>query len=176
MTLSLDRMLGKVGTPVVVGSAALGLMVWRDLDITVICDVLSRDAVLSVAGDLGRHPAVREVRFRDDTGAWNQDDRYPDGLYVGVDCVDGLAHRWNIDIWFVDEPERQPDLLHLSLLGPRLSEEVRGAILSIKSRLHQGAGYGSSVTSYDIYEAVLDHDVRTLTEFEAHHNRVNDPH
>lgn len=34
-------MLTKAGTPVKVGSAALDLMAWRDLDITVVCSKLN---------------------------------------------------------------------------------------------------------------------------------------
>ena len=38
--LALDDVLGALGEPHLVGSAALGLMVWPDLDITVVCDAL----------------------------------------------------------------------------------------------------------------------------------------
>ena len=41
--LDLARVLGAVGDPVLVGSAALGLMAWRDLDITVVCPRSTRD-------------------------------------------------------------------------------------------------------------------------------------
>src|ERR671935_386395 len=41
-----------LGDPVLVGSAALGLMVWRDLDVTVVCPRLDIDAVVEVGSRL----------------------------------------------------------------------------------------------------------------------------
>ncbi|MBS0681687.1 hypothetical protein, partial [Enterococcus faecalis] len=35
------QLLASAGTPIKVGSAALGLMAWRDLDITVVCTKLN---------------------------------------------------------------------------------------------------------------------------------------
>lgn len=158
-----------------VGSAALGLLVWPGLDMTVVCDVVDHDAVFSVAGVLGRHPAVRSVLFRDDTGDWNQDPTYPDGLYLGVECVSDADRLWNIDIWFVDEPDRQPDLHHVRALLPRLTDETRAAILAIKHDLRSDAGTWKPVASYDIYQAVLDGGVRSPAEFRSHMRRGSDP-
>jgi hypothetical protein len=56
-----------LGDPVLVGSAALGLMVWRDLDVTVVCPRLDIDAVVQVGSRLALHPRIREVVFRKDT-------------------------------------------------------------------------------------------------------------
>ena len=158
------------------GSAALGLMVWPDLDMTVVCEVLDLDAVLSVAGALGRQHAVRSVLFRNDTGRWNQDPRYPDGLYLGVECVGKADHLWNIDIWFVDEPDRQPDLDHVRALPPRLTDETRAAILSIKHQQRSETDTGNSIASFDIYRAVLDEGVRSFAEFRSYMRRVSESH
>ena len=111
--LRLDSLLEQVGRPVRVGSAALGLMVWRDLDITVICAKLDIGPVTKIGATLGSHPRIREVLFRDDTGSWNTDPAYPDGVYLGIAYRAPSGDDWKIDIWFVDEPERQPDLAHL---------------------------------------------------------------
>ncbi len=165
--LGLDAILGAVGEPVVVGSAALGLMTWRDLDITVVCQQLDLASVLDIAHRIGMLPEVSQVRFRNDTGRWNTDPTYPDGLYLGIECTRS-GETWNLDIWFVDEPDRQPDLAHLSTLAPRLDDEARVAILTIKDAWCRSPIYGSEVTSHQIYEAVLDHGVRTPDEFEEH--------
>lgn len=42
--LGLIELLSSVGRPVRVGSVALGLMVWRDLDLTVICSELDPES------------------------------------------------------------------------------------------------------------------------------------
>ena len=59
---------------------------------------------------------------------------YPDGLYLGIKYAAG-AEEWNVDIWFVDEPHRQPDLQDLKSLLPRIDEAARSAILRIKHDL-----------------------------------------
>ncbi|TVT60212.1 hypothetical protein FNH05_04715 [Amycolatopsis rhizosphaerae] len=166
--LGLDR-LGELGKPVRVGSAALGVMVRRDLDITVICPALDKetaDAVARLGTHLIGHPRVRVVTLRDDTGHWNTDPAYPDGLYLGVKYRSPEGKDWNLDIWFVDEPARQPDLAHLETFPQRLTDETRKIVLAIKNAWADNAGYGSEVTGYDVYTAVLDHGVRSLRQFE----------
>ena len=83
--LDLERLLGSVGDPVVVGSAAMGLMTWRDLDITVVCPSLDRRQVLGVGRELAEHQDVKALQYRNDTGRWNQEpETSPDGLYQGL--------------------------------------------------------------------------------------------
>ncbi|MCX4679131.1 hypothetical protein OG413_28150 [Streptomyces sp. NBC_01433] len=168
--LRLDKLLADVGTPTVVGSAALGLMVRRDLDLDVVCERLDDAAVAAVAAvgaRLATHPHVRVVTFRNDCGAWNREpDAYPDGLYLGVECVSSEA-TWNIDIWFLDKPERQPSTTHLTTLRPRLTDESRAAIIEIKRTWADRPEYGTTVKSFDVYRAVLDDGVRDPARFES---------
>ncbi|MFD7907655.1 hypothetical protein ACFV4G_36160 [Kitasatospora sp. NPDC059747] len=167
--LGLDELLGRLGDPVRVGSAALGLMVRRDLDVTVVCPRLDagvHEAVAGIGARLAMHERVRQVRFRNDTGAWNTDPGYPDGLYLGLDYRSPRGHKWSLDIWFVDEPERQPDLAHLRTLPQRLTAEAREAILLIKHAWAESPEYGRSVRSWDVYRSVLDDGVRTVAGFD----------
>ena len=164
--LRLDSLLEQVGRPVRVGSAALGLMVWRDLDITVICAKLDIGPVTKIGATLGSHPRIREVLFRDDTGSWNTDPAYPDGVYLGIAYRAPSGDDWKIDIWFVDEPERQPDLAHLQSIPPALNSENREAILRIKTVWSTRPEYRRSVTSFDVYTAVIHDGVRTLDQFD----------
>ena len=54
------------------------LMVWPDLDVTVVCDALDVAALHLGAADLVRHPRVRQLTFRNDSGPWNtQPEKYP---------------------------------------------------------------------------------------------------
>lgn len=164
--LALDDVLGVLGEPHLVGSAALGLMVWPDLDITVVCDALDVAGLHRAAVDLVSHPRVRQLTFRNDSGSWNSHpEKYPDGVYWGIDYRDG-QRSWKIDIWFVAEADRQPDLRHVEQLGRRLTAETRNAILDIKRAWVNRPEYGKTVTSFDIYTAVLDGGIRTPEEFE----------
>ncbi|MCC3771261.1 hypothetical protein K6I34_004133 [Streptomyces sp. UNOC14_S4] len=165
--LGLAGLLAGCGEPVRVGSSALGLMVRRDIDITVICpalDLAAKRAVAGIGAVLAVHDRVRQVRFRDDTGHWNTDPGYPDGLYLGVEYRSPGGCAWTLDIWFVDEPGRQPDLAHVRSLPPRLDDASRGAILRIK---HALVAREDGTAGYDVYRAVLDHGVTTVEEFEA---------
>jgi hypothetical protein len=62
---------------------------------------------------------------------------------------------------------RQFDLDHLESLAPRLTDENRLAILTIKDAWHGHPDY----SSYAIYAAALDHGVRTPDEFGAYLKR-----
>ncbi|MCP1309269.1 hypothetical protein [Paenibacillus tyrfis] len=164
--LKIDELLSSAGHPVRVGSAALGLMVWRDLDITVVCSKLDLDVVTRIASELMIRQGVRELRFLNDSGVWNTDTSYPDGLYIGLRyrALNGMD--WKLDIWFVDEPDKQPDLKHIRTMPERLTPELREAILTIKDSWATRAEYGKEVKSYDIYTAVLDDYVRTPLQFQ----------
>lgn len=158
--LGLDRLLPELGEPVRTGSSALGLMVVPDIDITVVCPALEVAAVVRVAAELALHERVRVVRFRRDDGRWNAEpDAYPDGLYVGLTYRDDTGPEWNADVWFVTEPDRQPDLAHVRSLPDRITPEARAAILLIK---HSRPDY----RSFDLYRSVLDDGVRTPEDYD----------
>jgi hypothetical protein len=165
--LGIRDLVEPLGQPFLVGSAALGLMVWRDLDFTVVCRTLDVDAVVAVGARLATHPRIRQVVFRNDTGKWNTDPAYPDGLYLGLSYRSPAGNDWKSDIWFVDQPERQPDLSHVSSMPSQLTDEIRAAILRIKSAWASRPEYGKGVLSFDIYTAVIDGGVRTLDDFAA---------
>ncbi|MBC2879506.1 MULTISPECIES: hypothetical protein [Streptomyces] len=166
--LELAGPLAERGEAVRVGSSALGLMVRRDIDITVVCPDLGdgvKKAVADIGAALAVHDRVRQVRFRDDTGHWNTDPMYPDGLYLGVEYRSEAGREWTLDIWFVDEPDRQPDLAHVRALPPRLTDAHRVRILRIKRAL--AARPDDSTPGYDVYRAVLDHGATTPEEFDV---------
>lgn len=169
--LGLDALLRTAGDPVRVGSSALGLMVRRDIDITVACERLdpaTRRTVAEIAGELMLDSHVGALRYRNDSGVWNiEPQNYPDGLYLGLTYRTEKGEDWNFDIWFIDEPDRQPDLRHLKTLLPRLTDTVRKTILAIKAELAATTPKdGKPAPSALVYEAVLDHDVKTTAEFE----------
>lgn len=170
--LQLDGLLSRVGRPVRVGSSAMGLMVRRDIDITVICKELSsatRAAFVQAGAKLMLMDRnVISVRFRNDTGAWNTDPAsYPDGLYLGVSARTNEGIDWTVDIWAVDQPERQPDLHHLGTLLPRLDDDRRSTILLIKQALatEQPRFSEGKVPSAYVYDAVVDDGVGSVKQF-----------
>ena len=145
-----------------------GIVVFRDIEDTLPLNSSGIVAIFEALRPLALHPSVRRLQFRNDTGHWNADPAYPDGLYWGVDYRAQPGSDWKLDLWFLREGTTQFDLQHIESLPPRLTPESRLAILRIKDAWHGRPDYGSAVRSYDIYEAVLDHDVRTLEGFEAY--------
>ncbi|RUM22241.1 hypothetical protein EFQ99_25500 [Rhizobium vallis] len=172
--LRLDELLAGLGQPVRVGSSAMGLMVRRDIDITVICprlDAQAMEAFTAIGARLMRMTErVVAVRFRNDSGKWNREpEKYPDGLYLWLSVQTPDQTVWTIDIWLVDQPDRQPDIAHLKTLLPRLTDADRETILRIKIALAERPQNAGTVSSALVYEAVLDHRVRTVAEFENWH-------
>ncbi|GLQ53778.1 hypothetical protein [Devosia nitrariae] len=167
--LELEELLGALGRPVRVGSSAMGLMVRRDIDITIVCPNLDADLLEAFAGVAARlmrkTAAVQSVRFRNDCGAWNREpDKYPHGLYLGLTVRAADEALWTLDIWAVDQPARQPDLAHLETLLPRLTDTHRHTILAIKHVLAQRPQHPPSAL---VYEAVVDNAIATADEFDA---------
>ncbi len=162
--LDILPLLRELGSPVQVGSVALGVMVARDIDLTILCPELDTTRVFQALEPLAAHPRVRELRFRNDTGHWNIDPDYPDGVYWGLRYRNEAGDDWSVDLWFIHEASRQFDLDHLDSLPPRLSAETRLAILQIKEECLGRPWY----SSHEITTAVLDHGVRTPAAFRAH--------
>ena len=165
--LDVMTLMARVGRPVHTGSSALGLLVGRDIDVTTLCSSLDLGPAFEVGHALATHPRVHRLTFRNDTGAWNTSPEYPDGLYWLVDYVAETGESWTLDLWLIPEGTTQWDLEHMRTLPARLDAAQRATILRIKEA-RQNQTDLPRVPSYRIYEAVLDHGVRTPAEFEAY--------
>jgi hypothetical protein len=93
----LDQRLSTLGEVVPVGSAALGLMVWRDLDLTVVCRSLDADAVARAGALLARHPRVREVGSST-TPATGTPTDLPRRAVLRLQCRSLVGEMWKVDI------------------------------------------------------------------------------
>ncbi len=163
--LGLLAILGGLGHPTLTGSCALGVMVRRDIDVTTLVPALDVEKAFAIGRALAAHPRIHRLAFRNDTGRWNREPAYPDGLYWGASYRTDAGADWNLDLWFLREGTTQFDLEHLRTLLPRLDRETRVAILRIKEALADTSAYGRDVRGFDIYRAVLDDGVRTPEEF-----------
>ncbi|HEY6738285.1 MAG TPA: hypothetical protein VI076_05495 [Actinopolymorphaceae bacterium] len=171
--LDLPRLLGRVGRVVRIGSAASGLMVWRDLDVSIYCD---GDApgrnVATALGELMARPGVRELDYRDELGP-----RSPSGgthdqrHYATLRYVSAEGETWKVDLSFWTDTGPRGGFSDAAALRRRLTDETRLAILWIKDVLHRLDGYLREFAGIDVYEAVLDEGVRTPAEFEVYLTR-----
>ena len=167
--LGLLGRLGTVGTVQAIGSAASGLMVWRDLDFNVLCPGLPRAAALAALQTIFLHPAVVSWHFSDEQGPRSptsrpEDDRYYCVLHYAPDP----AREWKIDCSFWLNPAPRTQVAHVAHLARTVTPETRLAILWIKDVWHRLPTYPYTVGGTDVYTAVLDHSVRTPTQFDAY--------
>jgi hypothetical protein len=109
------------------------------------------------------------VVYRQETGPHSPSGRPVDQRYYFVLRYDTAAgNQWKIDIsvWLSAAPRNQrPQLEHLAR---ELTPETRPAILWIKDVWHRLPVYPYEVGGTDVYDAVLEHGVRTLSQFEVY--------
>jgi len=162
--LGLFAHLREAGEVVPIGSYALGLMVWRDIDLYVYCASLSADRAFAALRPLASHPRVVRLNFDNWRGPNGKAD-FPDGYYWGVRYRAEAGREWKLDLWFLpdDLPREEADIA--ALMHRQLTPETRLAILSLKEIWHRLPSYGRGVSSVDVYDAVLQHGVRTRSAF-----------
>ncbi len=160
--LDLMEFLKKFGQPILVGSVALGLMSWPDIDIVVISQMKIQD-YLDTVDYLFPKQNIYSLSLQDFRKSIYPD--RPQGLYCGVNYLMKPKAFWKIDIWFL------PDARALDLVNSvksRLTDEIRLRILKIKNEMREETKHGKEVSGMDVYKAVLDHNVKTLGEFKKY--------
>ena len=165
--LRLPGRLSLIGRPLQVGSSALGLMVRRDLDITVICAELDLKRVAKLCSELICLEGIKNLRFQNRIDRSEQTTpTITNDLQISLSSQLDNERTWNIQVRLIDEPERQLDLQHIKSLPTKLNPLNRELILTIKNEWYQRPEYGTSVTGYLICDAVLNQGVTSLKEFE----------
>jgi hypothetical protein len=157
----LVELLAPLGRVIPVGSAVTGLMVWRDLDYT----VDARGAVATAVWEALR-PLLHRCQalvYADETGE-RAAETAPFERHYFVLRIDG----WKLDIsvWTNGAPGEVER--YQKALVARLDDESRLAILRLKEAWHRRPEYPEVVGGFEIYEAVLEHGVRTPEELERH--------
>ena len=163
LSSGLHEILADYGEVHLVGSYALRLMTWRDLDIHIVQEAADINRFFELGGRIARLLHPHRMHFRDESLARTAD--LPQGFYWGVYLGDERAGAWKIDIW-VSEPEVFETIrVYGERLGTRMSESARSIILQIKSACWQHPEYRRGFSSSDIYAAVLDYDVVDIESF-----------
>ena len=147
----------------VVGSYALGLMTWRDLDVHVVREDTSVEDFFALGGSIASLLKPHRMHFRDETRVATEG--LPRGLYWGVYLGDERAGAWKIDVWLTDRAGFEPTRKFGERLASRLTDENRKVIVSIKEASWRHPEYRRGFTSSDIYSAVLERGVRDVAGF-----------
>ncbi|MEV7191007.1 hypothetical protein AB0N81_04240 [Streptomyces sp. NPDC093510] len=145
------------GDPVLVGSVALDLVVEPDIDLEIYCDAPSVAQGFAALAPCAELPGVRGMRF---ANALDLDDQ---GLYWRLDYEAPSGGTWQIDMWLLahDHPgPRAADLV--APVRAALTDGTRDAVLAVKEG---AAERGEPLPGVWVYQAVMDHGVRTYEEF-----------
>ena len=147
----------------VIGSYALRLMAWRDLDVHLVQEPLDRSRFFELGGAIANLLMPHRMHYRDETVGGTAG--LPCGLYWGVYLGDERAGAWKVDIWASTRAAFEPIRAHGNQIAARLSGPSREAILRIKSACWRHPEYRRRFSSSDIYSAVLDHGIHDVDEF-----------
>lgn len=164
--LDLVPLLSNAGTVRLHGSSVLGLMTWRDIDISVSSPRLSIERAYEAMVPLLTHPHVKQVRYLNESGSFNPTGLPRDERYFFMVMYDsGAESNWKIDISFWLEEGVRSEPIH-DMIEQKLTPETCLIILRIKEVWWRQPSYRQEVSSVDIYDAVLQHGIRTLEEFD----------
>lgn len=158
--LNLIQFLSNKGKVNFVGSFALGLMSWEDIDIVVNGDQ-NIDSYLETVNYLFKQPNVYSLNIQDFRKSIFPD--RPQGMYCGVSYLVKLNTFWKIDIWFVGKDDNSAiDLVNK--LKVKLNDSNKGIILRIKNEMRE-QGWGKTVSGMDVYNAVLENNIKDTEQF-----------
>jgi len=161
----LNRLAG-IGSPVVVGAAACGLIVNPDIDIEIYCTEPNAEDGFMLLAEISKHPKVKEIKFK------NAMDTADQGLYFQIRYLHSDV-LWKIDMWLL--ANNHPGPTARDFLNPMLNtltETTRLAIIEIKEELLLR---GEKYPSIYIYQSVLDGDARSLEDFYNWYETNNKP-
>ena len=164
--LDVTGTLADLGPVLLVGSYVSGLMVWPDLDVMVhVGPDFSPHDVLGLLGRFVDRPGVIGLDYHDERGSRSPTGTAYDERYHVVIAVDRGATQWRIDLTlWLNDPHAGNTAYH-EALRDTVTDEQRRTILRIKDVWHRRPDYPDQVGGYDIYQAVLEHGVRTPDEF-----------
>jgi len=166
--LDLMNALARAGRAEQVGSSVSGLMVWRDIDVGAVSPGLTTDQAWEIMRPIIARREITRVSYANESGHLNTSARpYDDRHYFVIHYETATRDDWKIDVtfWVIDGPrEHRARALALA----RLPHETRIAILWIKDVWHRLPTYPYQVGGTDVYDAVLEHGVRTPEEFDAY--------
>jgi hypothetical protein len=153
-----------VGPAAVIGSYALDLMTWRDIDVNVRLPDERDVANFFRIGDAISN-RFETVRAFYSNMFLRTDQEFESGLYWGI----RLLHRgqaWKVDLWGYGEQEYAEKMRVFEKLRRRLEGADRYAALRVKDAVCQWEQYRSGVYSVHVYEAVARDGVTTVDEFQ----------
>jgi hypothetical protein len=161
--------MSKFGTPKIVGSFQLGLMVWPDIDIELEKEINESDYWETVHF-IFQTQNLKNISIMDFRKSNNP--ITPKGLYINAEYYRKDNDPWNIDIWFIPPRNKIEDNFN-EWMQKNLKEEHRVPILQIKQAVYTNPQYRKQIFSVDIYKAVIEKGVKNIEGFKQYLNETN---
>lgn len=166
LSSGLREVLLSFGDVHVVGSYVLGLMVWRDLDLHVVCERVDVPAFFDLGARLATRLSPGRMHFRNELVM--RTDGQPEGLYWGLYLGDPRERGWKVDIWVSTRQAFEATRRFESELRTSLTDQRRMTILEIETAVWQHPDYRRGFSSIDIDRAVIDSGVEDVEGFLAY--------
>jgi hypothetical protein len=157
----------------VTGSCSYDLMTWRDIDLCVGTQMLNIETIFRLGLALASLPHVGSMYYRNEF-IMNTPGN-PRAVFWCTDFYLPDSQRWKVDILLAEPEEVERILGYGRQLMQRLTGPARAIILEIKNVVCRRPGYRQEFGSREIYDAVLDHNVVTLEDWDAWRERQDDP-
>ena len=145
----------------VVGSYALNLMTWRDLDLYGDATDVDLESIYDIVN--GITPIYHPVWFE------GKEDRMSDRrcFFVGFETDLLGTGRWNVDIWFFEREILDQQHADLTRLQQEITQDIQQTILRLKTTLCMRGDYGKTIQSIHLYDAVINHHLTTVNQIDA---------
>jgi hypothetical protein len=175
--LKLTELLSTYGAPVMVGSASLGLMTWKDIDFSVL-GAFDETKYLAIVKTLFLERGLIDLTLEDTRK--NKDPQLTSGMYIGMkytledskdpwEKIRNSSKGWKIDMWFVNKSmDEDLAIKKTDEIRSLLNEPQRATILEIKQSVASNPLYRKRVFAVDIYNAVLKAGVTNLNQFQSY--------
>ena len=134
-------------------------MVWRDLDYGVDAPGLRPARAWQVLAALAAR--ADSLHYEDETGERVAETKPYERLYFVLRLA---GWKLDISVWTAGAPATVEELPRQ--LRERLDPETRLVVLRLKDAWHRDPRYPDTIGGYEIYDAVLDHGVRTIEELD----------
>jgi hypothetical protein len=165
--LDLEVAFPTFGPPQLVGSALSGLMSYRDLDLTFTAPAATASEVLEGLARIATHPGLLAADFTDERADRRPTPRITDERFYAVLRYEGPGGLWKVDLTIWLHAIERPHVAEAERLRAATPDQ-KLAILRLKNT---HPDYPTKLAGTDIYTAVLDHNVRTVSELQEHLDR-----